>query len=148
MDYPMSSLIISGDTSGSVTIQAPAIAGTNTIITLPNSSVTIPNTIGYPNIPAVGSKNTSYTIATTDIGKYIELGSAGTIVVPNNTFQAGDAVMLFNNTGNSIQITCSATTTYVAGTNTVRTSANISTRGIATVVYMSNTFCIITGAVT
>ena len=98
--------------------------------------------------PAVGTKNTSYTIATTDIGKYIELGSAGTIVVPNNTFQAGDAVMLFNNTGNSIQITCSATTTYVAGTNTVRTSANISTRGIATVVYMSNTFCIITGAVT
>ena len=97
----MSSLIISGDTSGSVTLQAQAISGANTVVTLPNTTVSM----GYLNIPAVGTKNTSYTIATTDIGKYIELGSAGTIVVPNNTFQAGDAVTLFNNTGNSIQIT-------------------------------------------
>ena len=38
----MSSIVVSGDTSGSVTLQAPAVAGT-TVITLPSSSMTLGN---------------------------------------------------------------------------------------------------------
>lgn len=142
----MSALVISGDTSGSVTLQAQAISGANTVVTLPNTASTV--SMGYLNLPPVGTKTASYTLSTTDIGKYVELGTSGTIVVPSGVFSSGDAVTLFNNTGNSITITCSATTTYVSGTNTVRTTANISTRGIASVVFTSGNFCIITGAVT
>ncbi|NDC49512.1 MAG: hypothetical protein EBZ61_10620 [Micrococcales bacterium] len=69
------------------------------------------------------------------MGKYVELGSGGAIVVPASVFAAGDAVMLFNNTTGSITITCSAVTTYLAGANTVVTSATLATRGICTVFY-------------
>ena len=41
----MSALVIAGDTSGTITIEAPAVAGTNTI-TLPASSGTLATTAG------------------------------------------------------------------------------------------------------
>jgi hypothetical protein len=48
----MSSIAIAGDTSGSITLQAPAIAGTNT--------VTLPATTGYLFVtPTSGTLNTS-----------------------------------------------------------------------------------------
>jgi len=43
----MSSVVISGDTSGAITLSAPAIAGTNTI-TLPASTGTVALTSGLP----------------------------------------------------------------------------------------------------
>ena len=138
----MSSIVISGDTSGTITLQAPTIAGATTI-TLPNTSASM----GYLNIPAVGSKTSSYTLSTVDVGKYVEVGNSGSITVPTNTFSQGDAVTIYNNTSNSITITCSAPTTYISGTNTIKTSMNLTSRGLATVVFMSSSFCVFTGAV-
>jgi len=43
----MSSVVISGDTSGAITLAAPAVAGTNTI-TLPASAGTVALTSGLP----------------------------------------------------------------------------------------------------
>ena len=58
----MSSVVISGDTSGSVTLQAPAIAGSTTV-TLPASSMNMGNggggstyntAIGYNALQKIG----------------------------------------------------------------------------------------------
>jgi hypothetical protein len=55
MGDPMSSVVISGDTSGSVTLDAPAISG-NTVLTLPTASGTILTTAGGATVPfALGS---------------------------------------------------------------------------------------------
>lgn len=138
----MSSLVISGDTSGTITLQAPTVAGATTI-TLPNTSASM----GYLNIPAVGSKTSSYTLSTVDVGKYVEVGTSGSIVIPTNTFTQGDAVTIYNNTTSTIAITCSAPTTYISGINTVKTSMNLQSRGLVTLLFTSPTFCVASGAV-
>jgi hypothetical protein len=46
----MSSVIISGDTSGSITLQSPSVAGTNTL-TLPASTGTVLTTASNTNFP-------------------------------------------------------------------------------------------------
>lgn len=106
----------------------------------------------YGNIRAIpqsgAAKTGSYTLATTDVGLMIQLGSGGSITVPTSTFAAGDAVAMFNNTTGNITITCSAPTTYVGGTNTVRTSVTLATRGVCNVLFISSTLCVITGNVT
>jgi hypothetical protein len=78
----------------------------------------------------------------------IQIGSGGSITVPTSTFAAGDAVAMFNNTTGNITITCSAPTAYVGGTNTVRTSVTLATRGVCNVLFISSTLCVITGNVT
>jgi hypothetical protein len=138
----MSAIVISGDTSGTVTLQAPTIAG-GTTITLPNTS----SSMGFLNIPAVGSKTTSYTLTTMDVGKYVEVGTSGSIVIPTNTFTQGDAVTIYNNTTSTIAITCSAPTTYISGINTVKTSMNLQSRGLVTLLFTSPTICVASGAV-
>jgi hypothetical protein len=47
MDYFMSTIVLSGDTSGAITIAAPAVAGTNTL-TLPASTGTVALTSQLP----------------------------------------------------------------------------------------------------
>ena len=112
-------------------------------ITLPNTSASM----GYLNIPAVVSKTSSYTLSTVDVGKYVEVGNSGSITVPTNTFSQGDAATIYNNTSNSITITCSGPTTYISGTNTVKTSMNLQSRGMVTLLFTSATFCVASGAV-
>jgi hypothetical protein len=84
-------------------------------------------------------------MATTDVGKVISL-SAG-ITIPDATFSAGDIVSLYNNTSGSLTVTCSITTAYIAGTNTDVATVSLATRGIATVLFISDTVCVITGNV-
>jgi hypothetical protein len=59
----MSSVIISGDTSGSITLSAPAVAGTNTI-TLPASTGTVMVSGNMPAFSAYSSGGTSVATAT------------------------------------------------------------------------------------
>lgn len=120
----------------------------------PASSVktyTFPNenmNVGFRGVPQSGSAKTgSYTLATDDVGEFIQISTGGSIVIPTSTFSAGDAISLFNNTTGGITITCSAPTAYVAGTNTVRTSLTLATRGVATVLFITSTLCVVTGNV-
>jgi len=138
----MSDVIITANASGSanVTLACPAVSSAATL-TLPNAT----GGIGYSNIPAVGAKTASYTLAAADVGKYVEVGSGGAIVIPASTFTLGDVVMLFNNTTGNITITCSAVTAYVAGVNTVVTSALLATRGLCTIFFNSASLVIISG---
>lgn len=99
-------------------------------------------------IPQSGSaKTTSYTLATSDIGEFIEVGSGGSITIPDTTFSAGDAVSVFNNTTGNVTITCTITTAYIAGTDADKASVTLATRGVATILFLSGTVCVITGNV-
>jgi len=112
-----------------------------------NSAYTQANT--NSKVAQSGSnKTSSYTLTTADIGKFVGVGSSGSIVIPNATFATGDAITIFNDTSASITITCSITTAYISGTNTDKASVTLATRGLATVLFVSSTVCVIAGSVT
>ena len=141
----MSSMIVKGNASGSgsVTLQS---ANTNSSLTqtLPSTDSV---TLGYLNAPAVGTKTGSYTLATGDVGKYVQIGSGGSITIPDATFAEGDIISLFNNTSGNITITCTITTAYIAGTNADKDTMTLATRGVATILFISSTVCVVSGNV-
>ena len=104
--------------------------------------------VGFRNVPAVGTKTASYTLATTDLGKYVQVGTSGAIVIPDATFAEGDIISIFNNTSGNITITCSITTAYISGTDSDKATMTLATRGIATVFFISGTVCVVSGSVT
>lgn len=121
------------------------------ITTLTGTSATITNILdGAGNvrkIPSAGSEKTStYTLAITDIGEFVTVGSGGAIDVPNNVFSAGDAVSIFNNTASSITISLTVTTAYLSGTNEDKAALSLSTRGVATVLFINPSLCVLSGA--
>ena len=120
-------------------------AGTDsTTMTFPSTS----SKIGYLNIPPVGTKTGSYTLATGDVGEYVQVGSGGSITIPNSTFAEGDIITIFNNTTGNITITCTITTAYIAGTDTDKATMTLATRGLATILFISGTVCVVSGNVT
>jgi len=135
-------LRLNGSSSGTATLNAPAAAATNTYTLPPDAA-----TLGYRNVPAVGAKTSSYTLQTADVGKYVEVGSGGSITIPDATFSAGDIVSIFNNTTGAVTCTCSITTAYIAGTDSDKATVSLATRGVATVLFQSSTVCVIAGNV-
>jgi hypothetical protein len=130
-------------TSDSQTLSSKTIHGDVNTLTVDGT-----NGVGFRKVPQSGSdKTTSYTLATGDIGKFIGVGASGSITIPDATFAAGDVVSVFNNTTGNITITCSITTAYIAGTDTDKASVTLATRGVATILFISSTVCVITGNV-
>jgi hypothetical protein len=145
--------VTSSTGSGSVVLStSPSLTtpslGTPSSGNLTNTTVDGTNKVGYRNLPPVGTKTGSYTLAVGDVGKYVQVSTGGSITIPTSTFAEGDAITLFNNTTGNITITCSAPTAYIAGTNTVKTSMTLATRGVATILFISATLCVVTGNVT
>jgi hypothetical protein len=125
-------------------VKAPDSLASNVTLTLPSQTATL----GYINVPQSGSaKTTAYTLTTDDIGEFIEVGSGGSIEIPNSTFSAGDAVLVFNNTAGGITITCTITTAYIGGTDSDKATMTLATRGIASILFVSGTVCVVTGNV-
>jgi hypothetical protein len=139
-------LAVNVGTAGAPVVNGGAL-GTPTSGTLSSCTIDGTNKVGYLNIPQSGSaKTSSYTLAIGDVGEFIELGTGGTIVVPASVFAAGDVISIFNNTSATISCTCSAVTTfYKAGTDTDISTFSITTRGIATVLFINATTAIVTG---
>ena len=135
---------IPGSSTGYTTVASANSGATNYTATLPAETFTV----GYRNLIAVGTKTSAYTLAVGDVGKYVQVSSGGSIVIPNATFAEGDAVSIFNNTSGNITITCSITTAYIAGTNSDKATMTLATRGVATVLFISGTVCVVTGTVT
>ena len=124
------------------------VLGTPSSGNLENCTADGTNEVGYKNIPQSGSaKTTNYTLAVSDVGKLIEVGSGGSITVPNSTFATGDAVLIFNNTTGSITLTMSITTSYIGGVNADDNSISLLTRGVANILFLSGTVCVVTGNV-
>jgi len=127
------------------TLVAPAL-GTPASGTLSSCTVDGTNKVGYLNIPNSGAKTSSYTLVVGDVGKFIELGTGGTIVVPASVFAAGDAISIFNNTSATISCTCSAVTDfYKGGTDTDISTFSVTTRGVATILFITATRAVVTG---
>jgi hypothetical protein len=130
----------------SPTLVTPVL-GTPTSGNLNSCTADGTNKVGYRNIPAVGTKTGSYTLAVGDVGKYVQVGSGGSITIPDATFAEGDVVSIFNNTTGAITITCTITTAYIAGTDSDKASVSLATRGVATILFISGTVCVISGNV-
>jgi hypothetical protein len=136
---------LNSPTISSPTLTTPAL-GTPASGNLDSCTADGTNKVGYRNIPAVGAKTTSYTLAITDVGEFVELGTGGSIVVPASVFAAGDAISIFNNTSATINCTCSAVTTvYKGGTDADISTFGVTTRGVATVLFINATTAVITG---
>jgi hypothetical protein len=139
-------------TSASITTlsgTAATYASAN-ITTLTGSSATITNLLdgagNVRNIPSVGAAKTSaYTLSISDIGEFVTVGSSGSITVPNDVFSAGNVISIYNDTTGNISINCPITTAYAAGTNTDRASLTLATRGVATVLFINPSLCVVTG---
>jgi hypothetical protein len=130
----------------SPTFVTPAL-GTPSSGTLSSCTVDGTNAVGFRSIPAVGTKTSSYTLAVGDVGKYVQVGTSGSIVIPDATFSEGNAISIFNNTSGNITITCTITTAYIAGTDADKASVTLATRGVATILFISGTVCVISGNV-
>lgn len=147
-----------GDVAGPVSSTDNAIArfDSTTGKLLQNSAATVDDTGNISDqlgnvrdIPKSGSaKTTSYTLVAGDAGQFIEIGTSGSVTIPDATLSAGDAVTLFNNTSGNITVTCSITTAYIAGTDTDKATVTLATRGVATILFVSGTVCVINGNVT
>lgn len=155
--------IITGDGSGVLALQGAgntgitiSSAGVPTLVTpvlgtptsgnLTTCTADGTNKVGYRNIPLSGIKTASYTLVAGDVGKFVELGTSGTIVVPASVFTTGDAISIFNNTSASISCTCSAVTTvYKGGTDADISTFSVTTRGVATILFITATVAVVTG---
>ena len=140
-------LTLSGSGNGSnnrnMTLKS-ATLGADRTVTIPDESFTV----GFRNIPAVGTQSGSYTLAVGDVGKYVQVASGGSITIPNSTFAEGDVVVIANNHTAAITITCTITDAYIAGTDTDKATVSLATRGVCNILFLSATRCIITGNVT
>ena len=121
--------------------------GTPSAGDLSNCTADGTNDVGTSNVAPVGTKTGSYTLATGDVGKYVQVGSGGSITIPDATFSEGDAISIFNNTSGNVTITCSITTAYIAGINSDKSSMTLLTRGVATILFISGTVCVVSGSV-
>jgi len=129
--------------SNKALLTVPAALASDITLTLPD----ITSSLGYKNVPPVGTKTGSYTLATTDVGEYVQVGTGGSITIPDATFAEGDIISIFNNTTGAITITCTITTAYIAGTDADKATVSLATRGVATILFISSTVCVITGNV-
>lgn len=139
----LTSARVPGSSTGYTTIASANTGATNYTVTLPTENFTV----GFRNIPPVGTQTGAYTLTVNDVGKYVQIGSGGSVVIPNNVFSEGDVVSVFNNTSSNATITCSISTAYISGLNTVKTSMTLVTRGVATILFISGTLCVVSGLV-
>jgi hypothetical protein len=112
-------------------------------------SGTIRDSVGNVRaIPRTGAaKTSSYTLVTTDVGQFVEVGSGGSVTVPNSTFAMGDVISIFNNTTGNVTLTMSITTAYIGGTDADKNTITLATRGVATILFISGTVCVVNGNV-
>jgi len=151
-------IVSTGDSTATLDIQT---GGTTAIsinatqdVTMANGDLNVSggtvsdNAGNLRSIPQSGSaKTTSYTLVAGDNGEFIQVGSGGSIVIPDAVFSAGNAVSIFNNTSGNITITCSITTAYIAGTDSDKATMTLATRGLATILFVSGTVCVVNGNV-
>ena len=138
----MSNIKVQGNASGAGT-QTLQSANTSSSVTATLPDLASNFSLGFLNTPI---SSTTTTLVAADVGKVVSLAAG--ITVPASIFAAGDIVSLYNNTTGGLTITCSAVTTKLAGSNTTVTSATLATRGVATILFIDATNCVITGNVT
>ena len=122
-------------TSGISTLAGTIISG---ITTIDASGVNVTGVAtatkfsGPGNIPGNVTTGT-YTIVAADAGKLVS--ATGTVTLPAATFEVGDAISVYNNTGSDMTLTCSApTAVYLGSDGSTVTSLTLALRCICTFV--------------
>ena len=133
--------------SGTATVATLDVTGTVGALT---STSTYTDTYGKVRaIPQSGSnKTTTYTLATTDVGRFIGIGTSGSISIPNSTFSTGDVVSIYNSTSSDATISCVITNCYISGSSTNKSTITLAQKGVATVLFIDGTTAVVTGSVT
>jgi hypothetical protein len=103
----MSSIVVAGDTSGSITIQAPAVAGSGTVLTLPTTTGTLYSTTGGGAIPVTQGGTGLTTLTASNYALYSTSSTALT---------AGTLPILAGGTGSTTAATVAGTGITVSGT--------------------------------
>lgn len=134
---------ISAATAGTDYLAPGGALGTPSSGTLSSCTVDGTNPVGFRNVPI--SSNSTNTLVVGDVGKVLSVTAGQT--VPNSTFAAGDVVVIFNNSSSSITLTMSITTAYIAGTDADKNTMTLATRGVATILFISSTVCVVSGNV-
>jgi len=125
---PVASLAFSGSTSGTTTVQATAIAGTNTLTLPPTSNDTLVGlaatqtltnkTLTAPkvNLALNAQTGTTYTLVAADSGKLVTSSNASAVVItiPPSIFAAGEQI--------NVQSIGAGLTSFVAGAGVTITS--------------------------
>lgn len=115
----MASLIVAGDTSGTVTLQAPAVAG-STVLTLPTTSGTIVTTAGGSTVPfALGSASAPSITFTGDTNTGMFSPAADTIAFT----EGGAESMRIDSSGNSF-MNCTTSQIPTIGTGKLNVNGN------------------------
>lgn len=101
---------------------------------------------GPENVPPSGAKSAGYALQKADVGQFVEIIAGGSITIPSGVFAPGDVVSLLNNTGAEAAVTCSALTAYLSGQDGAKASVALLPRGLATVLFVTASTCVIAGA--
>lgn len=134
-------------------LNAKASSGANTDITALDQDVTITatgtiaaDTIGYRGLPQ-NSQTASYTLALSDAGKHISITTGGVVIPANGSvaFPIGTTIVVFNNSGSNQTISITTDTLRQAGTANTG-SRTLAQYGLATMVKMTSTMWVISGA--
>jgi hypothetical protein len=155
---PVANLAFSGSTSGTTTVQANAVAGTNTLTlpattsdtlvglaatqTLTNKTLTDPKI----NLAINAQTGTTYTSVLTDNGKLVTLSNASaiTVTIPNGVFTVGQQI-------NFLQLGAGQVTFQGDGTSTIVSNPGVKTRAqysIATAICIATNTFLLTGDIT
>lgn len=91
------------------------------------------------------TKTSGYTLTEFDSAEFIEIGSGGSITVTNGVFSSGDIVTIINSHTSTRTIMLSISYSYIAGDTANKSSVTIAAKGLASILFLSSTSCIITG---
>lgn len=110
------------------------------------TSSDLADAVGYKGLPQ-NSQTASYTLALSDMGKHISITTGGVVIPANGSvaFPIGSAVSIFNNSGSNQTISITTDTLRQAGTANTG-SRTLAQYGLATVVKVSSTVWVISGA--
>ena len=93
----------------------------------------------------VDAKTTSYTLTTGDINKLFTI-SSGALTIPASVLSLGDSVTIYNSGTGSVSITTSGGATLLLVASGATGTRTLAAYGIATVIALSSTQYIISGA--
>lgn len=95
----------------------------------------------------INSQTGAYVLVAADAGKTISITTGG-VTVPNSVFSAGNIITIYNNSGSSQTITQGAGVTLQWAGQTSSTTGNrtLGLYGIATLIYISASVAVISGA--
>lgn len=92
------------------------------------------------------TKSTTYTLADGDQGNFIQLATATAVaIVPDAVFSTGDIVSVVNTGSSTGEISCTITSAIIAGETASTATMTLGVNGVASILFLSNSGCIVTG---